>query len=105
MNASGEAMPPAKWATSTCSRRSSSLTWRNVAGVNGMSNGSSGTSMRCTRTPSTTSDHDVVAGGHQVAGQVVHLHLDATEPGDVAVRHQAHLERGRADVGGLGPVG
>ena len=52
MKASGEAMPPWKWATSTRSRCSSSLTPRKVAGVKGMSKGRSGTSMRCTRMPS-----------------------------------------------------
>ncbi len=55
MKASGEAMPPWKWATSTRSRWSRSLTPRKVAGVNGMSKGSSGTCMRCTRMPSMSS--------------------------------------------------
>ena len=54
-------------------------------------------------------DDDVVTGQLQVAGQVVHLHLDAAEPRHVAVRHQPDLQRavgrGRIRVGGPGVGG
>ena len=103
--ANGLTTPMCTWATSKPPAGSRRRTSGGASGLTGSSHGSR-SAIRWTRTPSTSSTNavplavaargrgehlDLVAAGAQLRGQVVDLHLDAAQPGQVAVRQQGHL--------------
>ena len=101
--ANGLTTPIITWATSNPASRSRIA--RGARGLTGRSHGSR-SAIRCTGTPSTSSirpyrspwvpgrrreDRHLVPPGHQLGRQVVRLHLDAAQPGQVAVRQEGDL--------------